>query len=115
MHICVSNPTIIGPDNGLSPRRRQAIIWTNAEILSIGLLGTKFNDILIEILRVSFKKMCLKGSSAKWRPFCLGLNVLNHVIDKNPKVIPQQGSGRHFCWGSKALTTKGPKQIPHPL
>ena len=29
-HICVSKLTIIGSDNGLSPGRRQAIIWTNA-------------------------------------------------------------------------------------
>ena len=29
-HICVGNLTIIGPDNGLSPGRRQAIIWSNA-------------------------------------------------------------------------------------
>ena len=27
---------IIGSDNGLSPGRRQAIIWTNADLLSIG-------------------------------------------------------------------------------
>ena len=75
-HICVSKLTIIGSDNGLSPRRRQAIIWTNAGILLIGPLGTKFSEILIEILRFSIKTMRLKGSSAKWRPFCLGLNVL---------------------------------------
>ena len=31
-HICVSKLTIIGSDNGLSPDRRQAIIWTNAEL-----------------------------------------------------------------------------------
>ena len=77
-HICVSKLTFIGSDNGLSPRRRQAIIWTNARILLIGPLGTKFSEILIEIVRVSFKKMRLKGSSANWRPFGLGLNVLNH-------------------------------------
>ena len=76
MHICIGNLTIIGSDNGLSPGRRQVIIWTNAGILSIGPLGTKFSEILIEILTFSFKKMCLKVSSAKWRPFCLGLNVL---------------------------------------
>ena len=35
-HICVGNLTIIGPDNGLSPGRRPAIIWTNAGILLIG-------------------------------------------------------------------------------
>ena len=75
-HICVRKQTIIGSDNGLSPCRRQAIIWTNAGILLTGPLGTKFNEILIEILTFSFKKMHLKMSSGKWRPFCLGLNVL---------------------------------------
>ena len=34
-HICVGNLTIIGSDNGLSPDRRQAIIWINAGILLI--------------------------------------------------------------------------------
>ena len=74
-HICVSKLTIIGSDNGLSPGRRQAIIWTNTEILLIGPLGTKFSEILTEIHTFSFKKMHLKMSSGKWRPFCLGLNV----------------------------------------
>ena len=78
-HICVDNITIIGPDNCLSPGRRQAIIWTNAGILSIGPLGTNFSENLIEILTFSFTKMRLKVSSAKWRPFCLGLNVLTHA------------------------------------
>ena len=78
-HICVRKLTIIGSDNGLSPGRRQAIIWTNAEILLIRPLGTNFNEMLIEILTLSFMKMRLKASSAKWRPFCLGLNVLNAV------------------------------------
>ena len=32
-HICVSNLTIIGSDNGLWPGRRQAIIWTSDGIL----------------------------------------------------------------------------------
>ena len=40
LHISVSKHTIIGSDNGLSPGRRQAIIWTNAEILFIWPLGT---------------------------------------------------------------------------
>ena len=31
-----SNLTIIASDNGLSPVRRQAIVWTNAGILLIG-------------------------------------------------------------------------------
>ena len=75
-HICVDNLTIIGPDNGLSPGRRQAIIWTNAGIMLIGPLGTNFSEILIEIRTFSFKKMRLKLSSGKWRPFCLSLNVV---------------------------------------
>ena len=76
-HICVSKQTIIGSDNSLSPGQRQAIIWTNAGILLIRTLGTNFSEILIEIRIFSFKKMGLKVSSAKWQPFCLGLNVLN--------------------------------------
>ena len=76
MHICVGNLTIIGSDNGLSPERRQTIIWTSAGILLIGPLGTNFSEILIGVQTFSFKKMHLKMASAKWRPFCLGLNVL---------------------------------------
>ena len=78
-HICVGKLTITGSDNGLSPGRRQAVIWTNAEILLIKLLGTKFSEILIKIDTFSLKKMHLKVSSGKWRQFCLGLNVLNAV------------------------------------
>ena len=75
-HICVSKLTITGSDNGLSPGRRQAIIWTNAGILLIGPLGTNFSELLIEIQTFSFKKKHLKVSSAKWRLFSLGLNEL---------------------------------------
>ena len=76
-HMCVGNLTIIGSDNGLSPGWRQAIIWTNAGILLIKPLKRNFSEILIEIHihTFSFKKMHLKTSSAKWRPFCLGRNV----------------------------------------
>ena len=75
-HIWVSDLTIIGSDNGLSPGRRQAIIRTNAGIRLIRPLGTNLSEILIEILIFSFKKMPLKVLSAKRRPFCVGLNVL---------------------------------------
>ena len=59
-HICISKQTIIGSDNGLSPGWHQAIIWTNAGILLIGPLTTKFNEILIKIHTFSFKKIHLK-------------------------------------------------------
>ena len=55
-HICVSKLTIIGSDNGLSPGRRQAIIWTNAGILLIWTLGTNFSEVSSEIHAFSFKK-----------------------------------------------------------
>ena len=76
-HVWVSNLTIIGSDNGLSPGRRQAIIWPNAWILLIRTLGTNFSEILSKIHTFSFKKMHFKMSSAKWRQVCLGLNVLS--------------------------------------
>ena len=75
-HICVNKILTIGSDNGSLPDRRQAIIWTSAGILLIGPLGTNC-EIPIEIHTFSFKKIHLKMSSAKWLPFCLGLNVLN--------------------------------------
>ena len=81
-HICVCKLTIIGSDNGLSPRQRQAIIWTNAGIWLIRPLGTEFGEILIEIHKFSFKKMHLKMSSARRRPICLGLNVFVKVFTK---------------------------------
>ena len=56
-HIYASvNHTITGSDNGLSPDRRQAIIWTNVGILLIGPPGTNFSEILIEIHSFSLKK-----------------------------------------------------------
>ena len=100
-HICVSKLTIIASDNGLSPGRRQAIIWSNAEILLIGLLGTDFGDILIEILIFPFTKMRLKVSSAKWRPFYLGLNVLKSSFP----------NGRFLSWPYDSLPGLHSKQV----
>ena len=48
-HICVNKLTNAGPDNGLAPGRRQAIIRTNAEILLNRTFGTNFNEITIKI------------------------------------------------------------------
>ena len=64
------NQVSIGSGNGFSPIRRQAIIWTNAGLFSIGPLGTNCSEILIKIQNFSFMTMHLKISSAKWQPFC---------------------------------------------
>ena len=101
-HMCVSKLTIIDSDNGLSPGRRQAIIWTNAGILLIGPLGTNFSEILNKIYTFSFKKMYLKMLSGKLQPFCLG----KWIFLSNP----------HPCFAAK-LTTQiarlmGPTWVP---
>ena len=67
-HICVSKLTIIGSDNGLSPGRRGAIIWTNAEI--------NFSEILIEIFYIfiqenAFENVVWKMAAILSRPQCV--------------------------------------------
>ena len=74
-HVCVGLLTNIGSDKGLSPGRRQAIIWTNARILLIGPLGTN-NEFQIVIYTFSFNKMRLKVSSILSRPQCVKWNTI---------------------------------------
>ena len=81
-HTCVGYLTIIDSDNGLSPGRHQAIIWTNAEILLIRTSGTNFSEFFSEVHTISFSKMHLKTPSAKWRLFGLGLNELSCFLFK---------------------------------
>ena len=114
IHVCVSKLTIIGSDNGLSPDRCQAIIWTNAGLLLIGPLGTNFSEILIEILTFSFKKMRLKVSSGKRRPFCLGLNVLNSALQSRLSYLQRSGDGRHLFGISPRRMFRGRGNRPHP-
>ena len=92
MHKCVSKVIIIGSDNGLSPSRHQAIIWTDVGILLIKPLRINFSENLIEINTFSFKKMPLKLSSAKWHLFHLGLNELIHTS------FPSYIHDQYFCF-----------------
>ena len=55
---------------------RSAATWVDV----IGHLGTNFSEILIRIQTFLFMKMHLKMSSAKWRPFGLGHNVLTKIM-----------------------------------
>ena len=68
-HICVSKLTISGSDNGFSPGRRLAIIWTNAGIWLIGPLRTISSGILIVLYIFSCKKMHWKMLSGNVWPF----------------------------------------------
>ena len=78
-HICASKLNNTVSDNGLAMGRRQTTIWNNAGILLIRNLGTNISDFFSEIHILSFKKMNLKMSYGKWRPFCLGLNALSEI------------------------------------
>ena len=98
-HICIGKLTIMGSDNGLSPGRRQAIIWTNARILLIRPLGTNFSEILLKIYIFSFNKMHLKMSSGKLaailsRPQC----VKEHPPLENPEAM--KSTWKVSCWNS---------------
>ena len=95
-HICVSKLTIIGSDNGLSPGRRHAIIWTNTGILFIEPLGTNFSDIFIEIYTFSLKKMHLKMSSGKWL-FRIRLNVLTPCVTSNTHIQSYTDVNKPIC------------------
>ena len=88
-HIWVNKLTTTSSDNGLSPGRRQVIIWTYSGILLIGPLGTNFSEILIliKIHTFSFKETRFKLSSGKWRPFCLGLNMLTQCAHQSPYLL----------------------------
>ena len=106
-HICVGKITIIVSDNGLSPERRQAIIWTNAGILLIGLLGTNFCEILIEIHTFSFKKMHWKyrlemaailsrPQGVKKHLQIAGKNTVSKVLLHSPNLSHTGQNGWHF-------------------
>ena len=71
VYMSINYPTI-GSYNGLSPIRRQAIIWTNSGILLIRNLGTNFNEILGKIHTFSLGVIL-------YRPQCVSNN-----IDINP-------------------------------
>ena len=73
------NQVSISSDNGLSPIRRQAIIWTSAVLLSIEPQGTNCSQILTKIQNFSFIKMLLNISFAKRRPFWPGGDELPRI------------------------------------
>ena len=58
MPIWISKLIIIDSDHGLSPNRRQAIIWTNAEILLIWPSGKHNQNSYIFIQENAFENIC---------------------------------------------------------
>ena len=87
-HMCVSKRTTFGWDNGLSPGWRQAIMWTNAEILFIEPRGTNFSETLIEICTFSFKKMHL--SRPQWVKYDRNIFCNNCCLSYNQAKVNHQ-------------------------
>ena len=100
----------IGSDNGLSPGRRQAIILTNADILSIRPQGTYFNEIVFEIQIISFKKIHFNTSSAKWQPFCPGGHEFNLLMAHQ-----HRKAGMAKAWPVSGLSTLLALCVGNPL
>ena len=84
-YIRVGKLTIIGSDNGLSPERHRAIIWTNAGTLLIGPLGTIFSEIVIEIQTFfsieenTFKNVVCEMLFISSRPQCVNFMPFRFV------------------------------------
>ena len=80
-HIYDGNRNIIDSDSGLSPGQHQAIIYTNADILLIGPLGTDFSEIVLLIYTFSFKKIhfVYEMAAILSRPPCVHQMFTNNV------------------------------------
>ena len=88
-HICVCKLTIIDSDNGLSPERHQAIIWTNARFLLIRPLETNFSEILIEIYIFLLKKKAFEN----------GVWKMASILSQPQCVNSMSPVGAHIrCW-----------------
>ena len=88
---------IIVSGNGLSPVWRQAIIWSNCYVLSIGPLGTSFNEIWIKT-KVLFEENTIENSVCKTstssRPQCvnpsnsgIAYTYMIYKVDPNLAII----------------------------
>ena len=71
-HTCVGSLTIIDSHNDLSPDQRQAIIGTNAWLLSMGSFVAKLREIFIKIhifpLKNAFENVIRKKAAIASRP-----------------------------------------------
>ena len=78
-HICVSELGSISSDNGLSPHRRQALVWVNAGILLIWPLGVNLT---------------------------LGIRLQQHS-HKNSKLFIHQNAFENVVWEMVAILSRG--------
>ena len=101
------NQTTIGSDNGLSPVRCQAILWTHADPLSLSNepLATNLSEISMKMNMFAFKKMYFKMSCAKWWPFYHSSPCAEYTMILSLKKCTAQATGlmhRHQGWNHPA-------------
>ena len=76
-HICVSKLTIIGSDNGLSPGRHQAIIWTIADWNIVNWThGNKLQWNFNRNSNIFIQENAFENVVCEMASICLRLNVL---------------------------------------
>ena len=98
-HICVSDLTIIGSDNGLSPGRRQAIIRTNARILLKRPLRTNLRNSIIFIHDNAFESVVCEKAAILSRPQYLKHTIISHNWSRyRPAGIDRYRSGAGILW-----------------
>ena len=109
--ICISNLTIIGWDNGLSPGRHQAIIWTNAGVFLIGPWESNFSEHFdrnsyIFIQETAFENVVCKMAVILPQPQCHRLLTFATKEDNNIfiRVTHCQYQG---CWWSGDTNSQG--------
>ena len=98
MHKCVSKLPIIGSDNGLSPGRRQAIIWTNDGLLWIIVNLTHGNKLQWNLNRnpyIFIQENAFENVVWKMAAICLGLNVL--ILLGRKLLFKMDLHGHFFC------------------
>ena len=74
-HICVNKLDVIGSSNGLSPVRRQAVVWINDDLLLIGPLEIIFGEIAIKITSTFIQEDAFENVVCETGLFCFGLIV----------------------------------------
>ena len=119
-HICVGELIIIGSDNGFSLAlangfalgRRQAIIWTNAGIWSMGPLGTNFGEILIEIHTFSFtnlnalENVVCEMASILSRPQCVNELMLSSWYNIKIQILILPYVNKYVIWAFMGWTLR---------
>ena len=99
-HICVSDLPDIGSDNGLSPGRRQAIIWTTAGLLLIWTLGTNTVKSYAKSIHFHSRKCVWKSRLRN------GVHLSQPQCVRVP-VMPRPLTSRNHCVSLiKVITTK---------